>query len=175
MPNRKYTGNTDGAAKGRRAGLTVLINEIVRLSDKGLWNNGDWGVRNMKGKQSLSVHATGRAVDLSYRFMPNTKDASNTKGKQNGRAVALQWCKILTDHADAVGLEMIIDYFPEPYGRAWQCSRNGWVKYERKMVEGAPKGDWLHVEISPALADDPAAMKAAFAIIEQQIASQPNG
>jgi len=175
MPNRKYTGNTDGAAKGRRAGLTVFINEIVRLSDKGLWNNGDWGIRNMKGKQSLSVHATGRAVDLSYRFMPNTKDASNTKGKQNGRAVALQWCKILTDHADAVGLEMIIDYFPEPYGRAWQCSRNGWVKYERKMVEGAPKGDWLHCEISPAMADDPAAMKAAFAVIEQQMQSQPNG
>jgi hypothetical protein len=175
MPNRKYTGNTDGAAKGRRAGLTVFINEIVRLSDKGLWNNGDWGVRNMKGKQSLSVHATGRAVDLSYRFMPNTKDASNTKGKQAGRAVALQWCKILTQHADALGLEMIIDYFPEPYGRAWQCSRNGWVKYERKMVEGAPKGDWLHCEISPAMADDPAAMKAAFAVIEQQMMSNPNG
>ena len=47
MPNRKYTGNSDGAAKGRRAGMTVFISEIVRLSDKGLWNNGDWGVRNM--------------------------------------------------------------------------------------------------------------------------------
>lgn len=175
MPNRKYTGNADGVAKGRRAGLTILIDHVVRLSDKGLWNNGDFGVRNMRGKESLSVHATGRAVDLSYRHMPNHKDASNTKGKPNGRAVALQWCKILTDNAEAIGLEMIIDYFPEPHGRAWRCDRGGWVKYERHMVEHAPHGDWLHVEISPKMADDPAAMKAAWAVIEQQIKSQPNG
>ena len=175
MPNRKYTGNSDGAAKAARAGLKVFSSEIVRLSEKGLWNNGDWGVRNMRGKESLSVHATGRAVDLSYRFMPDHKDASNTKGSVNGRAVALQWCKILTDHADALGLEMIIDYFPEPYGRAWKCDRGGWVKYERSMVHGAPKGDWLHCEVSPQMADNPAAMKAAFAVIEQALKAQANG
>jgi hypothetical protein len=164
---RKYTGNSDGAAKGRRAGLKVLIDEVVRLSDGGLWNNGDWGIRNMKGKESLSVHATGRAVDLSYRQM--------AKGKGGGRAAGLQWCKILSQHADAIGLEMIIDYFPEPFGRAWRCDRGGWVKYERAMVSGAPHGDWLHVEVSPQMADDAAAMKAAFKVIEQEIKGQAGG
>lgn len=169
MTGRRYTGSADGAAKGRRAGLKVLIDQIVRLSDDGLWNNGDFVVRNMRGKESLSVHATGRAVDLSYRFM------KEGKGKKDGRAVALQWCRLLTEHADAIGLEMIIDYFPEPYGRAWRCDRNGWVKYERKMVSGAPHGDWLHVEVSPAMADDPDAMASAFEKIAISLSGEISG
>ena len=169
MTGRRYTGSADGAAKGRRAGLKVLIDQIVRLSDGGLWNNGDYVVRNMRGKESLSVHATGRAVDLSYRFM------KEGKGNKDGRAVALQWCRLLTKHADAIGLEMIIDYFPEPYGRAWRCDRNGWVKYERKMVSGAPHGDWLHVELSPAMADDPAAMTSAFEKIAISLSGEISG
>ena len=165
--NRKYTGNADGAAKGRRAGLKVLIDEVVRLSGGDLWNNGDFGIRNMKGKESLSVHATGRACDLSYRQM--------SKGKGGGRAAGVAWCKILSKHSDAIGLEMIIDYFPEPFGRAWKCDRGGWVKYERAMVSGAPKGDWLHVEVSPQMADDAAAMKAAFKVIELELTGQVGG
>ena len=169
MTGRRYTGSADGAAKGRRACLKVLIDQIVRLSDGGLWNNGDFVVRNMRGKESLSVHATGRAVDLSYRFM------KERKGKKDGRAVALQWCKMLTKNAHAIGLEMIIDYYPEPYGRAWRCDRNGWVKYERKMVSGAPHGDWLHVEVSPAMADDPAAMTSAFEKIAISLSGEISG
>jgi hypothetical protein len=165
--SRKYTGNSDGAAKGRRAGLKVLIDEVVRLSQSGLWNNGDFGIRNMKGKESLSVHATGRACDLSYRQMG--------KGKGGGRAAGMQWCKLLTQHADAIGLEMIIDYFPEPHGRAWRCDRGAWQKYDKPTVSGAPSGDWLHVEVSPKMADDAAAMKAAFALIEQSLAAQAGG
>jgi hypothetical protein len=164
---RKYTDNNDGAAKSCRAGLKILIDEVVRLSANGLWNNGDFGIRNMKGKNSLSVHATGRAVDLSYRQMG--------KGKGGGRAVGLQWCKILSQHADAIGLEMMIDYFPEPFGRAWRCDRGSWLKYQRATVAGAPLGDWLHVEVSPKMADDPAAMKAAFVVIEQSLTAQASG
>jgi len=169
MTGRRYTGSADGAAKGRRAGLKVLIDEIVSLSGNSLWNNGDFVVRNMRGKETLSVHATGRAVDLSYRFI------RAGKGKKDGRAVALQWCRLLTEHADAIGLEMIIDYWPEPYGRAWRCDRDGWVKYERKMVSGAPHGDWLHVEVSPKMADDPAGMKAAFEKIAISLSGEISG
>lgn len=169
MTGRRYTGSADGAAKGRRAGLTVLIDEIVRLSNNCLWNNGDFVVRNMRGKETLSVHATGRAVDLSYRFI------RAGKGTKDGRAVALQWCRLLTEHADAIGLEMIIDYWPEPYGRAWRCDRDGWVKYERKMVSGAPHGDWLHVEVSPKMADDPDAMREAFQKIAISLSGQISG
>lgn len=169
MTGRRYTGSADGVTTGCRAGLKVLIDEIVRLSDGGLWNNGDFVVRNMRGKESLSVHATGRAVDLSYRFM------KEGKGKKDGRTVALQWCKLLTQHADALGLDMIIDYYPEPYGRAWRCDRDAWVQYERKMVSGAPHGDWLHIELSPSTADDPAAITAVFKQIAISLTGEIGG
>ena len=90
MSKRHYTGNKDGAAKGLKAGTKVFIEEVIKLSNGALWNNGDFGVRNMKGKESLSVHATGRAVDLSYRHIVNVKDASNTKGVKNGRREAVR-------------------------------------------------------------------------------------
>jgi hypothetical protein len=37
------------------------------------------------------------------------------------------------------------------------------VRYEVKTITGAPLGDWLHVELTPAMADDPAAVRKAFA------------
>ena len=154
--SRVYTGNQDGAAKRLRAGMKAFIDRVIFLSDHALWNNGDYLVRNMRGKQSLSVHSTGRAVDLSYRKMGN-------KGKEQGRKYALQWLKILTDNAEALGIEMIIDYFPEPHGRAWRCDRGRWKKYSKPTVSGAPRGDWLHIELSPAMADNPTAVEAAFA------------
>ena len=153
--SRPYTGNKDGEAKRLRAGMKTFIDRVIFLSDHALWNNGDFGVRNMRGKESLSVHACGRAVDFSYRKMGN-------KGKDKGRQHALQWCKILASNADALGVEIIIDYFPKPHGRAWKCDRHAWRKYSRPTVGGAPSGDWLHVELSPAMADNPSAVEAAF-------------
>jgi hypothetical protein len=153
--SRPYTGNKDGAAQRVRPGMKAFIDRVIMLSESALWNNGDWGIRNMKGKESLSVHATGRAVDLSYRKM-------GSKGKTDGRKHAMEWCKILAENADTFGIEMIIDYFPQPHGRAWRCDRAAWQKYDKPTVSGAPGGDWLHVELSPAMADNPAAVDAAF-------------
>ena len=155
---RTYTGTKDGAGTRTRAGLKAFIDRVILLSDHALWDNGSFGIRNMKGKESLSVHATGRAVDLSYRKL-------GSKGKEQGRKHAMQWCKILTDNADLLGIEMIIDYFPAPHGRAWRCDRADWQKYDKPTVSGAPNGDWLHVELSPHMADNPAAVEAAFAKI----------
>jgi hypothetical protein len=59
---RHYTGNKDGAATGLRPGMRVFIREVIKLSNGALWNNGDFGVRNMRSKSSLSVHSTGRAA-----------------------------------------------------------------------------------------------------------------
>jgi len=153
--NRPYTGNRDGAAKGLRPGTRVFIEEVIKLSNGALWNNGDFGIRNMRSKQSLSVHATGRAVDLSYRRMGN-------KGVKNGRREAVRICKILTEHADLLGLEAILDYFPKPHGRGWHCSRGAWSAYKQHVISGAPSGDWLHLEISPEMADSPVKMREAF-------------
>lgn len=155
MKKRAYTGSSDAPATRLRAGTKAFIDCVILLSDRALWNNGDFVVRNMRGKTTMSVHATGRAVDLSYRQLGG-------KGKPDGRKHATEWCQILTQNADALGVEMIIDYFPEPHGRAWRCDRAAWSRYDKPTVTGAPGGDWLHVEISPAMADNPQAVHAAF-------------
>jgi hypothetical protein len=153
---RHYTGNKDGEAKGLRPGMKVFIDEVIKLSNGALWNNGDFVVRTMRGKESLSVHATGRAVDLSYRHMPPKK------GVKNGRREAIRVMNILTKNAELLGLEAILDYFPKPHGRGWRCDRNAWSSYKKKEITGAPGGDWIHCEISPAMAGDASKMKQAF-------------
>jgi len=146
--------------------MTAFIAEIEKRSGGALWNNGDYVVRNMRGKESLSVHATGRAVDLSYRYMRGTGKGAPTRGiEQGGRAEAVRWCRLLVRNADLLGIECILDYFPEPHGRGWRCDRRAWIRYEVKTISGAPAGDWLHIEISPDVADDAAKMRAAWAQI----------
>lgn len=154
---RQYTGNKDGAAKGLRPGMKVFIDEVIKLGNGAFWNNGDFGVRTMRGKESLSVHATGRAVDFSYRNM------GKGKGVPNGRREAVRMCKLLVANADLLGLEALFDYFPAPHGRAWMCNRDAWSNYKKETIHGAPKGDWLHAELSPEMADSPAKVREAFA------------
>jgi hypothetical protein len=152
---RYYTGNTDAPAKGLRPGMRVFIEELIKESEGALWNNGDFAVRDMRSKQQLSVHATGRACDFSYRKMTN-------KGKPNGRAHAIKICKFLVQNSEKLGVELIIDYMPKPHGRAWKCGRNSWTRYKTPTVSGAPGGDWLHIEISPEMADAPEKVRKAF-------------
>lgn len=155
--HRPYTGNKDGAAKGLRPGMKVFIEETIKLSNGALWNNGDFGIRNMRSKQSLSVHATGRAVDLSFRHMPPKK------GKKNGRIEALRVMKILVANADALGIEAIFDYLVKPHGRSWMCDRNAWLNFKKETIHGGGSGDWIHLEISPDMADNPQQVRQAFA------------
>jgi len=154
---RHYTGNKDGAAKCLRPGMKVFIDETIKLSNGALWNNGDFGVRPMRGKESLSVHATGRAVDLSFRHMPPKK------GIKNGRLEALRVLKIIVANADALGLEAAFDYIVKPHGRAWMCDRDAWSNYKKETIHGGGSGDWLHFEISPEMADSAEKMRKAFA------------
>jgi len=162
---RPYTGSTDGAAKGKRAGLEEFVKQITAWSDGALWNNGTWVVRNMRGKESLSVHATGRAVDLSYRKMGN-------KGKANGREEAVKVMEFLTANWKRLHIECILDYMPQPFGRGWRCDRAGWQDYSKSSISGAPGGDWIHVEIGPKFADDAATYKARFEELRTGQASQ---
>ena len=164
---RPYTG-FNGVASGISPGLQVLVRTIERETGKGLWNNGAWGVRDMKGKPGRpSVHATGRAVDMSWRDMPGDK------GRPNYRPEAQKVIRALVQNADAIGLEMVIDYFPHPWGRAWRCDRGRWRKYDNRTVSGAPGGDWYHIEISPAMAANPEGMKTALALVFPPIPPQP--
>ena len=156
---RLYTGNKDGLAAGERKGLRVFINQLTKLYPA-LWDNGSYVNRSMRGKTgTLSVHATGRAVDLSFRYMAKEKRGI----PEGGRKQAMEAIDFVVKNADAFGLECILDYFPMPHGRGWRCDRASWNIYTKPEIHGAPMGDWIHFEISPAMADNPDAMREAFA------------
>ena len=158
MKPRKYTGTKDGISKGPRKGMLEFIKQVEARTDKALWNNGHFIVRPVKGSGvggPLSVHATGRAVDLSYRKMPD-------KGKPNGRKHAEDFIELLIANNRLLGIELILDYMPAG-GRGWRCDRLAWQNYKPPGLTGSPNGDWLHVEISPRMADSPQAVIAAFA------------
>jgi hypothetical protein len=65
-------------------------------------------------------------------------------------------------HANELGIQMVIDYFPKEFGAAWRCDRQAWKNYDSKTVSGAPGGRWFHIEISPQAADSVIWVKAAF-------------
>lgn len=156
IPNaRDYIGNADGASLKPRAGMDEWIRQAVAASNGALWNNGSWGQRDMRGKPgTLSVHATGRAVDLSYRKTEKHPKAS--------RLNALSFIDVVVANANDLGLQCILDYFPKEHGRAWRCDRYAWQKYSKPTIHGAPGGDWFHIEITPQAADSVIWVKAAF-------------
>ena len=151
---RPYTGNKDGAAAGEHPQLTALMKELFKAYSPALWNNGSFGIRSMRGKESLSVHATGRAWDASYRKSERHPNAS--------RKGALTFIDIVVANANTLGVECILDYMPEKFGRAWRCDRQAWKKYSKPTIHGAPGGDWFHIEITPQAADSVIFVKAAF-------------
>jgi hypothetical protein len=153
---RDYIGASDGPAKAKRPGTEEWVKQAAFYSQGCLWNNGTWAVRDIKGKPGqMSVHATGRAMDLSYR-------KTDSKGVARGRNMSKQFIDKVVAHANQLGVQMIIDYWPQPFGRAWRCDRQAWKAYETKTVTGAPGGDWWHIELSPGMADNPDLVKAAF-------------
>ena len=163
---RDYIGNADGASPKPRAGIDEWIRQAIAASNGALWNNGSWGQRDVKGKPgTMSVHATGRAVDLSYR-----KTEKNPKAN---RKDALAFIDKVVANANDLGIQMIIDYFPKEFGRAWRCDRQAWHKYSKPTVSGAPGGDWFHIEISPQAADSVIWVKAAFLKVFGEIPPKP--
>jgi hypothetical protein len=154
--SKTYTGNRDGDYGKARAGLLEFVKTIEQITDGALWNNGTYVKRDMRGKPgTMSVHSTGRAVDLSYRKL-------GTKGRRNGRRMAEWVCDVLADHSEVLGVECILDYFPEPHGRGYRWDRDSWLAYKTPTIGGAPSGDWLHVELSPRMADSPTLVREAW-------------
>lgn len=156
---RKYTG-WDGNSKGRRAGTNRLIDFVLFLNAGKITNLGSWAVRPMRGKSSPSVHGTGRAIDFGYH------------NREDGVALV----DFFVRNADVLGVEMIADYFPKPFGRTWRCDRNGWKVYNKKTISGAPGGKWIHIELSPAVADSARWFDEAFArLLAPAEGHQPEG
>lgn len=146
--SRPYTGNSDGAVDAPLPGMDEIIRQCVKYANGALWNDGSWGIRDMRGKPgSLSVHATGRAWDASNRM--------SEKHQQANRKSALAFINALVTNANELGVEMIIDYAVKDFGRAWQCTRQAWKKYDVQTVEHGGSGDWFHIEHSPAFVNQP--------------------
>lgn len=155
MP-RKYTGNSDGLSKvGARPGLKKLVDLSIRRW--GFTNMGTFVNRSMNNPKAkagdpkwLSVHATGRACDLGY----------------SDRKKALEAWGWFLEHAAALGIEEIHDYAFDAdktdkalgWGRGFRCSRGEGAKavkvYDENDNAGSRGGKWLHLELSPAMADN---------------------
>lgn len=167
---RKYTG-FDGYASGKRKGTEQFIREFVKLTGGAFFNNGSYARRAIRGGSKPSNHGTGRACDLSYR--------GGTYSGCGDRKVAEKWINWLVDHAEDLQLEIIVDYMGrkgrDPFGRAWKCDRNKWKTYLRPTVTGGGKSwaDWIHVEVSPAVADDSDFFKAVFANLSDKSSTPP--
>lgn len=143
---RPYTG-FDQYATGTLPGLKALRDTILFLNAGKITHLGSYVKRSMVGKPGVpSVHGTGRACDLGYQYR---KDIEPT----------MTW---LVQNADELGVEFLADYYPQPWGRAWRCDRNAWKVYATRTIAGAPGGKWIHLEISPKMANDKAAMEAAI-------------
>jgi len=146
---RPYTG-TDKIATGKRAGTEALVAAIQNASGRQVWNNGTFGVRKKRGSQSsnlsgMSVHATGRAADLSRRAWSSRPGCSRADFEK-----VIDW---LVSIADEIGLEYLADYEYGSGGRGWRCDRDDWNIYKPGVIKGGGTGDWIHIELDNEHAD----------------------
>ena len=117
---KPYTVNAAPVVTRPLAGMDLWITRAVRHSDKSLWNNRSWIIREIKGKPGIvSNHAKGVAVDLSYRWQ-----SEKNRGRQDGRRVSLAYMNKLLQNADTLGIQLVIDY---ALNRSWKCSRGTWI------------------------------------------------
>ena len=158
---------------GPLAGTEEWARQAAITSGGALWNNGTFVFRNVRGtgengtRGTISNHARGVAMDLSWRRIEPRK-----LGVSNGRIKALSWLNTVLDNWDLLGVQLVLDYFPE-HGRGWRCDRVGtsipkahaheaWLRYTRPTIHGTPGGDWFHIEITLGMANHPERVKEAF-------------
>jgi len=99
---------------------------------------GGYSCRHINGNSSvMSVHATGRALDIMLPL--HAGDADNDLGDPIGN--------YLIEHAEEIGIQLII------WDRwVWNASRSAGTK-ERAYTGAHPHHDHLHVEVSLEAAD----------------------
>lgn len=147
MAKRKYTG-WDGNASGYRKGTEQLKRWVLFLNGGKIKNYGSFQIRPAGGdKTKWSVHGTGRAVDYGY------------SNREDGLALI----DFFVRNAEALGVELVNDYVYGKHGRTWKCDREAWVEHKKNVIGRG--GNWVHVEISNAVADDPAYVDAVIACL----------
>ena len=142
---KPYTVNAAPIVQAPLAGMDYWITRAIRHSNKCLWNNGSWIIRDIKNKPgTISNHAKGVAVDLSYRY-----NSSNGIGRRK----SLPYIIKLLQNADTLGIELVIDY---ALMRSWKCDRGTWIKGNYQT------GDWYHIEVNPVIAHSEQLAKQAW-------------
>jgi hypothetical protein len=142
---KPYTVNAAPVVTRPLAGMDLWIRRAVRHSDKSLWNNGSWIIREIKGKPgTISNHAKGVAVDLSYRYNSSTNA---------GRKKSMPYINKLLQNADTLGIQLVIDY---GLNRSWKCDRGTWIRGK------FASGDWYHIEVDPVICNSPELAKQAW-------------
>ena len=143
----KYIVGTAPVVGSELPGMKEFAKQVCAHSDKSLWNNGTYVMRDVRNKPGVvSNHARSLALDESYRF-------SKVHGRKNGRVVSLPYIYKLLEHADILGIQLVIDYALQ---RSWKCDRRTWIKI------GVEVSDWYHIELSPNFANDPIRVKASW-------------
>lgn len=133
---RRYSGNgrdTMSNGEGIKR-LAVLCAKRWGAKTLGIYQD-----RDKRGKPGqLSVHALWRAADLKFSDAKTRKEA----------------CDWLSEHADALKIDMIIDYayrgpLRRAYGRSWRCDRGRWVNLKKGDVVGGGEAwaTFLHIEL----------------------------
>ena len=132
-----YTGagpwvGEDGCGGGLLEGTGVL-REYIMLYFPQAWSIGGYSCRPIVGDpNSMSVHATGRALDVMVETVDGT-NADNTAGDQIGN-----W---LVEHSELIGIQMII------WDRwIWNASLD--PPKDHDYTGQHPHNDHLHVELS---------------------------
>ena len=155
MTIRPYTGTKDAVHARQRAGTKLFVDYCEYLFGvKCLGIFADRNV-NMSGLPNppKSVHSTWRAFDLG--------------GDTKTRYLLIDFLWV---HRDILGVEEIHDYAntykPSKFGwgAGYRCDRDAWRIYEKNTI-GSKNGKWVHVEISPLLADHPDIVAHAFKTI----------
>jgi hypothetical protein len=141
---RKYTGTSDGAATYKQPGTEKLVNLFQRRYGNKVSNLGTWVVRDIRDKPGvLSTHATGRAADIGY----------------TDRTVGIAIFRWLVDNSKTLGVEAVHDYVKS---RAYRCTRGEGQAGVRTVTDLGPGGNWIHVELSPGMAQDATKLETAW-------------
>ena len=125
--------------------MDLWITRAIRHSNKSLWNNGSWIIRDIKNKPgTISNHAKGVAVDLSYQYNSSTGA---------GRKKSMPYIIKLLENADTLGIQLVIDY---ELNRSWKCDRGTWIRGKFQS------GSWFHIEVDPVMCHSPEMVKQAW-------------
>lgn len=102
-----------------------------------LYFNGCFGYKKIRGTNTVSVHATGRAIDISVK--------SPRVDGPNNRVMKFLLDGYIMPNACSLGIQRMIFE-----GRVWESNMSTTLKHAqwRKLKSGDPHNDHLHLEVT---------------------------